>query len=68
MSDQTTQLARISIKPKAIESFTVPPLPKMPARIIAQFNLAGWESEMDNWRQNLQTSIREALLSIKSQS
>lgn len=67
MSDPI-QLSRISVKPKALESFTVPPLPKLPARLIAAFDLSGYENEMENWRQNLQTGIREALVAIKSQS
>lgn len=67
MADQN-QLDRISVKPKAIESFTIPPLPKLPDWFVSKFDLRGWESEMENWRQNVQTGIRDALVSIKSQS
>lgn len=67
MSDPL-QLARISVKPKAIESFTVPALPKLPERFVRQWDLSAWEGELELWRNNLQTAIREALLSIKSQS
>ena len=62
------QLARISVKPKALESFTVPNLPRLPDRFVRQFDLKGWQDEMEVWRQNLQNGIREALVSIKSQS
>jgi hypothetical protein len=67
MSDPT-QLARIAVKAKAIESFTVPNLPKLPERFVRQFDLSAWENDMELWRRNLQTGIRDALISIKSQS
>lgn len=62
------QLDRISVRPRAIQTFTIPPFPKLPTWFVRQFKLEAYEGEVERWRQNAQNEIRTALQSIKSQS
>lgn len=64
MGDKS-QLERIAVKAKAIESFTVPSFPKLPEWFVSRFDLRSFEAEVETWRQNTQTAIREGLLAAK---
>lgn len=62
-----TQLERIAVKTKAIQTFTLPDMPKMPAWVVRQFNLQEYEDQMEQWRRNAQEGIRAALMAVQSQ-
>lgn len=62
------QLERISVKTRAIETFTLPDFPKMPQWVVRKFDLVEYEAQVELWRRNAQQGIRDALRSIQAQS
>lgn len=62
----STQLERIAVKRKAVQTFTIPSVPRLPEWFIRQFKLDDWTADMEHWRRNAQESIRAALEAIKS--
>lgn len=65
MSNARVEL--IAVKKRAIQSFTLPEIPRMPAWVVRQFKLEEWEGEMEKWRRDAQEGIRDALKSIQSE-
>lgn len=63
----STQLERIALKTKAIQSFVLPQIPKMPVWVVRKFELTEYEAQMELWRQNAQEGIRSALQAVQSQ-
>lgn len=63
----STQLERIALKPKAIQTFTLPEMPKMPQWVVRKFELTEYEEQMELWRRNAQEGIRSALQAVQSQ-
>ena len=61
------QLERIAVKRKAIATFTLPEMPRMPGWVVRQFHLESWENELEQWRRNAQEALRDALKAIQSE-
>jgi hypothetical protein len=59
------QLERRAQKRRALTDFTVPEFPKLPDKLVRAFGLREYEADVERFRQQLQSNIQEALLSVK---